>query len=140
VGRKSRPKAAHRAERAHVMIQASQGLAGTAWLPPAAGHRPQATAWPVDPRPERPPLTEGDRSAPTEHLQALAKRQRELLEEIEDEVRCLRAEGHSWTVVGRAIGLSRQGARQRYRHVMAEMQKSEAVPTVLRVRPSRVSR
>jgi hypothetical protein len=24
--------------------------------------------------------------------------------------------------VGRAIGLSRQGARQRYRHVMAEMQ------------------
>jgi hypothetical protein len=50
----------------------------------------------------------------------LTKRQRELLGEIEDEVRCLLAEGHSWTVVGRAIGLSRQGARQRYRHLTAE--------------------
>jgi hypothetical protein len=79
-------------------------------------------AWTVDPRPERPRVTECDRSAPTEHLRALAKRQRELVGEIEDEVRCLLAEGHSWTVVGRAIGLSRQGARQRYRHVMAEKQ------------------
>ncbi len=125
VGRKSRAKAAHRAERAQVTIQASLAPAGSAWLPPIAGHGPQATAWPVGPRPERPRLT-GEMSAPTEHLRALAKRQRELLGEIEDEVRSLLAEGHSWTVVGRAIGLSRQGARQRYRHVMAEKQEARS--------------
>jgi hypothetical protein len=56
----------------------------------------------------------------------LAKRQRELLGEIEVEVRSLLAEGHSWTVVGRAIGLSRQGARQRYQHVMAEKQEARS--------------
>jgi hypothetical protein len=108
------------------MIQASLSPADTAWLPPTAGLRPQATVWPVDLRPERPRLTECERSAPTEHLRALAKRQRELLGEIEDEICCLLAEGHSWTVVGRAIGLSRQGARQRYRHVMAEKQEARS--------------
>ena len=43
VGRKSRAKAAHRAERAQVMIQASLIPADTSWLPATAGHRPQAT-------------------------------------------------------------------------------------------------
>jgi hypothetical protein len=44
---------------------------------------------------------------------------RELGREIEDEVRRLIDKGHSWTEVGNAIGVSRQAARQRYRHLVA---------------------
>ena len=45
------------------------------------------------------------------------ERQGELHGEIEDEVRRLLEQGQSWTVVAEAIGISRQGARQRYRHL-----------------------
>jgi hypothetical protein len=33
---------------------------------------------------------------------------------LEDEIRVLLDGGHSWTEIGHALGLSRQGARQRY--------------------------
>jgi hypothetical protein len=47
----------------------------------------------------------------------LVERQGQLHGEIEDEVRRLLEQGQSWTVVADAIGISRQSARQRYRHL-----------------------
>jgi len=44
----------------------------------------------------------------------------ELQGEIDVEVRSLLDQGHSWTVVGHAIGLTRQGTRQRYRHLITD--------------------
>jgi len=46
-------------------------------------------------------------------------RQRAVEREIEAEVCKLIERGHGWTVVGEALGLSRQGARQRYRRLLA---------------------
>jgi hypothetical protein len=43
--------------------------------------------------------------------------QRELHADIEDEIRHLLEQGQSWTVVADAIGITRQGARQRYGHL-----------------------
>jgi hypothetical protein len=65
-------------------------------------------------------LPEASRSTAADHLRSLVTNQRELLAAIEDEVRRLLNQGHSWTVVGDAVGLSRQGARQRYRHLVAD--------------------
>jgi hypothetical protein len=62
---------------------------------------------------------ERDQSTAADHLRTLVTKHRELLGEIEEEVRSLLNEGHSWTVVGNAIGISRQAARQRYRHLVA---------------------
>jgi hypothetical protein len=45
----------------------------------------------------------------------LAARQVDAQRVVEDEIRALLILGHSWTDIGRALGLSRQGARQRYR-------------------------
>jgi hypothetical protein len=36
---------------------------------------------------------------------------------VEDEIGVLLDGGHSWTDIGHALGLTRQGARQRYRRV-----------------------
>jgi hypothetical protein len=47
-------------------------------------------------------------------------RQAELQCELEDEIRSLLEQGHSWTVVGSALGFTRQGARQRYRHLATD--------------------
>jgi hypothetical protein len=39
---------------------------------------------------------------------------------VENEIRALRDRGASWTDIGLALGLSRQGARQRYMHLQSE--------------------
>jgi hypothetical protein len=52
-------------------------------------------------------------------LRLLAGRQQEVERDIELAVRALIDAGQSWTVVGQALGLSRQGARQRYRRLLA---------------------
>jgi hypothetical protein len=110
VGRKSRAKAARRAERAQfVHAKSPPGLSG---LSEAANFSPAAVAAPPLAR-----LPASGRSSAADHLRRLLERQGELQGEIEDEVRRLLAQGESWTVVGRALGLSRQGARQRYRHL-----------------------
>jgi hypothetical protein len=44
----------------------------------------------------------------------LAAQQVDAQRAVEDEIRELLAIGHSWTDIGRALGISRQGARQRY--------------------------
>jgi hypothetical protein len=119
VGRKSRAKAARRAERARDMIQASVRPAGDTGVRPGARLPMEVTARPVGAptgwqrNPERVQSTTAD------HLRTLVTKHRELLGEIEEEVRSLLNEGHSWTLVGNAIGITRQAAHQRYRHVVA---------------------
>jgi hypothetical protein len=71
-------------------------------------------------------VPEAGRSIAADHLRRLVTEHRALLAAIDDEVQRLLNQGHSWTVVGDAVGLSRQGARQRYRHLVAD--KSDATP------------
>jgi hypothetical protein len=47
-------------------------------------------------------------------LRILAAQQVDVQRAVEDEIRELLDIGHSWTDIGRALGISRQGARQRY--------------------------
>jgi len=116
MGRKSRAKAARRAERARLSIQAAS-------RPPEAPAQTRPTVFSVPAgaspvsAPPLPHLPRSGRSTAIERLKRLVERQRELHAEIEDEVRGLLEQGQSWTVVADAIGISRQGARQRYRHL-----------------------
>jgi len=77
------------------------------------------TARPVDTSPSWQQNPERDQSKAADHLRTLMTKHHELLGEIEEEVCSLLNQGHSWTVVGNAIGISRQAARQRYRHLVA---------------------
>jgi hypothetical protein len=117
MGRKSRAKATRRAERARLVIQATS-------RPPeaAAQTRPTVFSVPVGASavsapPPLPQLLRSGRSTAADQLKRLVERQRELHAEIEDEIRRLLEQGQSWTVVSDAVGISRQGARQRYRHL-----------------------
>jgi len=116
MGRKSRAKATRRAERARLAIQAAS-------RPPeaAAQTRPTVFSVPVGASavsaPPLPQLLRSGRSTAADQLKRLVERQRKLHAEIEDEIRRLLEQGQSWTVVADAIGISRQGARQRYRHL-----------------------
>lgn len=38
--------------------------------------------------------------------------------ELENEIRRLIGDGHSWSTVAEALGITRQGARQRYRRLV----------------------
>jgi hypothetical protein len=117
VGRKSRAKAERRAERAQAVIQASvepQDMGGL-------GEAVITSALALD----SPPLPWLPRSRAADRLKRLVERQGELHGEIVNEVRRLLDQGHSWTVIGEAIGLSRQGARQRYRHLATEKSEPE---------------
>lgn len=53
-------------------------------------------------------------AVPSPDLVVLVRRRERLDEEIAKEVHRLRAAGVSWTVIGGALGVSRQGARQRF--------------------------
>ena len=64
------------------------------------------------------PLPQDRTVEPGRRLRSLGKQQQELLNEIEREIRLLVEHGHSWSIVGAALGVSRQGARQRYRRLM----------------------
>jgi hypothetical protein len=116
MGRKSRAKAARRAERARLAIQATSRPpeAATQTRPTVISEPAGASAVSATPLPHLPP---SGRSTVIDQLKRLVERQRELHAEIEDEVRGLLEQGQSWTVVADAMGISRQGARQRYRHL-----------------------
>jgi hypothetical protein len=101
------------------MIKASVRPAGYTVVRPGARLPMLVTARPVDTPPGWQRNPERVQSTPADHLRTLVTKHRELLGEIEAEVRSLLGEGHSWTVVGDAIGISRQAARQRYRFVVA---------------------
>ena len=127
MGRKSRAKAARRAERARAAIQTSSGLADANPHRPAARIPRLATPRPADPLPTARRLPQGSGSTAADRLRTLVSSQRELSGAIEQEVRSLLNQGQSWTVVGDAVGLSRQGARQRYGHLLTEEPRAKSV-------------
>jgi hypothetical protein len=49
-----------------------------------------------------------------EDLALLVERRRALDEQIEATARAYHAEGHSWTEIGKALGITRQSARERF--------------------------
>lgn len=118
VGRKSRAKAERRAERVRGPDQQTAGTLprlGTSQVSDASVPAPQqgTTRFPVlvlAPPPH--PVDPGAR------LRLLLTRQRAAERDIEEEVSRLIKGGHSWTIVGAALGLTRQGARQRYRGLL----------------------
>jgi hypothetical protein len=119
VGRKSRAKAVRRAERSRVLVSPPSSPSA-----PVAG--PFAT-WPKNDlgttlaRPAAPAVARTPGSTlEVARLRLLVARQREVQRQVEDEVRRLLVERHSWTVLGEALGLSRQGARQRYRRLLTD--------------------
>ena len=116
MGRKSRAKAVRRAERAQLLVHTESNPPGVPGPRCAAIFPAPETASAVL-APPLPRLPGSGRSTAAHHLRRLVERQGELHGEIEDEVRRLLEQGQSWTVVADAIGISRQGARQRYRHL-----------------------
>jgi hypothetical protein len=53
-------------------------------------------------------------------LRTLVARQVAAQQAVEDEILRLLGAGHSWTDIGAGVGLTRQGARQRYRRLLEE--------------------
>jgi hypothetical protein len=131
MGRASRRRAARRAARG----QATRlGPARGASLPatPAAGFAipapiqaipalPQLAPGPADGLPvHRPAAAAGAPLPPVDRLQILVARQRAGQLEMEAEIRTLLMAGHTWVTIGAVLGVTRQGARQRYRHLGAD--------------------
>lgn len=127
MGRKSRAKAARRQARARgaLAVHDPAAVGGVThedpgsvptrpWLlpvsqGPASEYRVvDRVVPPIHPQPQR-PQRDG-----CERLRMLAARQVDAQRVVEDEIRALLILGHSWTDIGRALGLSRRGARQRY--------------------------
>jgi hypothetical protein len=133
MGRKSRAKAAHREARTRAAIAVpaaavvdAPSLVGstpppTQWYAlPTEPRRPAPSSGFVDrvdavPRPVRNPPPTGD----CDRLRDMALQWAAIQQALEEEVRVLVDGGHSWTEIGRALGLSRQGARQRYRRLQS---------------------
>jgi hypothetical protein len=133
MGRKSRAKAAHREARARAAIAVP--VAAVVDAPSVVGSAPPPTpryALPTEPRlpaqssgfvdrvdavprPVRNPPPTGD----CDRLRDIALQLAAVQQALEEEVRLLVHGGHSWTEIGRALGLSRQGARQRYRRLLS---------------------
>ena len=118
MGRKSRAKAARRAR-----VRQAPTTAVTAPTPAAERSVPPPASWPSLPRAGCPivapeALPHGAALDPAQRLRNLSTQQKELLDEIEREIRVLLEHGHSWSTVGAALGISRQGARQRYRRLV----------------------
>ena len=136
MGRKSRAKAAHRAALANItgreltpstvaeLRQRADAEAGWAPMLSPGTTRPLrtvATPSTVSTHPPRavpvPPL-----AAPQQiydPLKVLVARRDAAQKAVDDEVRALVRQGCSWPAIGRALGVSRQGARQRYRRLLA---------------------
>jgi hypothetical protein len=129
MGRKSRGKAAHREARAREAVAGLGASApvmasmdattrapiGPLWLtaPPGAARMAVRVAG-VGPLSR----SRGNRpSGDCSHLRMLVEQQAAAQRAVEAEIRALLHAGHSWTEIGDALGLSRQGARQRYRHL-----------------------
>ena len=72
--------------------------------------------FPLRPRPRQPPVREVPWQAQPglARLGDLHEQKMGLEGEIERQVKELIAQGASWAAIGRALGITRQGARQRY--------------------------
>ena len=115
MGRKSREKAARRASRARAETADSSSPVEDGFGP---GEPEDAPPW----LPTAPMVGRAvDRAVAVAGLRALAARQREAQRDVEDQVRRHILDGHSWTALGDALGLSRQGARQRYRRLLTDL-------------------
>ena len=133
MGRKSRAKAARRqalvrgamavhdpAAVADVTHEGRESAPNSSWLFEVSrgpAPQPRAVAPAVPATKDQPQLS---RPGGCERLRTLAARQVEAQRAVEEEIRDLLARGHSWTEIGRALGLSRQGARQRYQGRLRE--------------------
>ena len=141
MGRKSRTKAARRQARAHSAVsRLSQGTGtepAASTVPGTEQAQPNEVVVPCQGRPgpapgaaagwlaekassPPPPAASAERDAadPCDRLRVLASVQVSTQRALEAEIRRLAEDGHSWTIIGRALGLSRQGARQRYQRVL----------------------
>jgi hypothetical protein len=127
MGRKSRAKAAHREARAR---EAFAGLGAAAPVMPSidvTARAPIGPPWSIAPPsaapiaalieavgPPSPSWRDRPPNGSCSHLRMLVEEQIAAQQAVEDEIRVLLDGGNSWTVIGRALGISRQGARQRY--------------------------
>jgi hypothetical protein len=135
MGRKSRAKAASRAARARQQeAQSAPSVADGALAPPTppvgrlllSSRLSEFYGGQVrnrGPTPTLPVTPVGQWKRP--HVEC--ERLRELVTDltaarlaVDTEIRALRERGASWTDIGNAVGLSRQGARQRYIHLQSE--------------------
>ena len=134
VGRKSRAKAEHRATRATMPGREARPTDPVGWprrrdldvgLTPdrpsslTQGSPPGVRQAPPSPLRAVPAPAATARPEPYEKLAVLVARRAAAQEALEHEIRALLGEGCSWTAIGRVLGLSRQGARQRYHHLLA---------------------
>jgi hypothetical protein len=135
MGRKSRAKAASRAERARRReVQSAPLVADGAIATPSVpagrlllssrlsefygGQVRNLTSTPTVP--VTPVGQWKRRHVECERLRELVTDLAEARVAVEAEIRALRDRGASWTDIGLALGLSRQGARQRYIHLQSE--------------------
>jgi hypothetical protein len=131
MGRKSRAKAAHRQARTRATIEVpgrvvvdTQARVGSAPPPtqwytlPTEPRRPAPSSGFVDRVDAVPQVRTPAPSGDCDRLRNIAQQLAAIHQALEDEVRVLLDGGHSWTEIGRALGLSRQGARQRYRRLL----------------------
>ncbi len=115
MGRKSRAKAERRARRDQLLPHA-----GSADAPPApvrftAAPSPTAAVGDCPPRRDAEAQAPGETTLDSiERLRRLAAQKTQVVGEIEREIGALLDSGHSWATIGTALGVSRQGARQRY--------------------------
>lgn len=129
MGRKSRAKAAHREARAR---EAVAGVGAAAPIMPsmdATARAPIGRLWSTAPPGAArmaalvggvEPCVRSRRNRPSgdcSRLRMLVQEQIAAQRAVEDEIRVLLDRGHSWTEIGDALGLSRQGVRQRYRRL-----------------------
>ncbi len=118
MGRKSRAKAARRVQLRQPPTKSVHPPTTSAqWAVPPRAPSPSL---PTDAEPVGPPqpLSRDATRDPGQRLRNLSTQQSELLGEIEQEIRVLLELGYSWSTVGAALGISRQGARQRYRRLL----------------------
>ncbi len=140
MGRKSRAKAARRVARERQTLAVPDRLVGA--YPAEQRDGPRTSQEPAVvvpsrcpgdashlPRPKEAttPLSGGRRQTSgleSRHrdkcaqLRALVAHVADAQAAVEDEIRALLKHGQSWTDIGRALGLTRQGARQRYRRLI----------------------
>jgi hypothetical protein len=141
MGRKSRAKAVRRAERARSLLTdvstwaprldaraEPEAARSIGWLNPA-----EASSLPIprtgvvvraSPLPGATPSASATKASavqtgqavvdPVRRLVRLAAQRHAIERTLHEEVRRLRYEGISWTDIGRALNITRQGARQRY--------------------------
>jgi hypothetical protein len=144
MGRKSRAKALHRVQRARISAREPTGSAPLSYpgdslttlgdsldsavaqnhaqtalrrveIPPRDGVGDGPTTILANSSLSRPDTHSADA---VEHLRSLAAERQEINRALENEVVALLNGGQSWTSIGRALGLTRQGARQRYQRVL----------------------